>query len=263
MIDLQNLGVTFQANTPLETHALKTLDLKIKEEQWVVIIGSNGAGKSTLLNTISGEILPTQGKIFLDQEDISQWPPFKRAKSIARVFQNPLMGTCANLSIEENLSLSATRGLKRNLRPALNTALRQQLTDQICSLNLGLEHRLKDKMSTLSGGQRQAVSLFMATQRPMKVLLLDEHTAALDPKTSQFVLGLTQKLITEKKLTTLMVTHSMRQALDYGKRILMLDSGKIVLDLQENLAGLTTQDLLALFEDAKGGKLHDDRILLD
>lgn len=248
MIELKNISVTFNKDTPLQHLVFNQLNLKIENGQFVTVIGGNGAGKSTLLNLIAGDILCDQGQIILDDKDVTYVRPFERAKLISRVFQDPLLGTFADLSIEENLSLAYFRGKKRGLKPALNANLRKEFREHIAHIGIGLENRLQDKMGLLSGGQRQAVSLLMATLQPSKILLLDEHTAALDPKMEKLILELTQRLITEQKLTALMITHCMHQALDYGTRTLVMHQGKIVKDLQaESRFKLEPSELIPYF----------------
>jgi putative ABC transport system ATP-binding protein len=263
MIAVQGLGVTFARGTVLETRALADVDLAIPAGQFVTVIGSNGAGKSTLLNALTGDVRPDRGRIEIDGQDVTSWPAPARAKLIARVFQDPLAGSCEALSIEENLALAAARGRTRGLAPALNRQLRERLRARLARLGLGLDKRLSDRMGLLSGGQRQAVSLLMATLAPMKILLLDEHTAALDPKTGEFVLELTREIVAEQRLTTLMVTHSMRQALDCGTRTIMLHEGRICFDVAgERRAGLDVPDLVAMFAEVRGARLDDDSLLL-
>jgi putative ABC transport system ATP-binding protein len=263
MIEVEGLCVTFARRTVLETRALADVDLAVPAGQFVTVIGSNGAGKSTLLNALTGDVRPERGRIAVDGQDVTGWPAPARARLMARVFQDPLAGSCEALSIEENLALAAARGRVRGLRPALDRELRAGLRARLARLGLGLEHRLGDRMGLLSGGQRQAVSLLMATLAPMKVLLLDEHTAALDPKTADFVLELTREIVAEQRLTTLMVTHSMRQALDCGSRTIMLHEGRICFDVAgERRAGLDVPDLVALFAEMRGARLDDDSLLL-
>ena len=263
MIDIRDLKITFNPGTPLENQALRGIDLRIPQSQFVTVIGSNGAGKSTLLNALAGEFLSPQGSIQLDGREISQWPVEKRAPLIARVFQDPLMGTCEDLTIEENLALAQARTKTRGLGIAAKRQYRNRFRDKLKLLQLGLEERLDDKIGLLSGGQRQAVSLLMASLQPMKLLLLDEHTAALDPKTATFILELTQDIVTESNLTALMVTHSMSQALSVGDRTIMLHQGKLALDVHgDNRKGLTTQDLLDLFHKNYGA-VDDDALLLN
>ncbi len=263
MIQIDNLQVWFGRGTPLENHALRGISLEIPQGQFITVIGSNGAGKSTLLNALAGEITVSEGFIRIDGADITHLPPHKRALRVARVFQDPMAGTCENLTIEENLALAIRRGRTRSLRPALRKADIGLFRERLAGLNLGLENRLKDRMGLLSGGQRQAVSLLMATLVPSDVLLLDEHTAALDPKTAAFVIELTRRIVEEQKLTAMMVTHSMRQALDVGDRTLMLHGGQIAFDVSgEERAGLDVPDLLALFSRRQGEALSDDSLLL-
>lgn len=264
MIKLNNIHVTFGEGTPMETRAVKGVSLTINEGEFVTVIGSNGSGKSTLLNTLSGEVLPNSGSLVIDEIDVSRKNTSQRAHLIARVFQDPLAGSCENLSIEENMALAWNRGQSNGLGIALNHANRDIFKTQLKRLGLGLENRLKDKMGLLSGGQRQAISLLMSALRPAKILLLDEHTAALDPKTAAFVLDLTCQLINENKLTALMVTHSMQQALEVGTRTMMLHEGKIVFDVSaEERKNLTVTDLLELFKNNQQGvELSDDSLLL-
>lgn len=264
MIGIERLDVTFGRGTVLETRALRGIDLAIPAGQFVTVIGSNGAGKSTLLNVIIGAVRPETGRIEVDGQEVTGWPAAARAKLMARVFQDPMAGSCETLTIEENLALAAARGRRRGLRSALDDTVRTQLRDSLAQLGLGLENRLGDRMGLLSGGQRQAVSLLMATLAPMRILLLDEHTAALDPRIAEFVLDLTRRIVTEHGLTTLMVTHSMRQALACGSRTIMLHEGQICFDLEgEARAGLDVADLIALFAEVRGQKLDDDTLLLD
>jgi putative ABC transport system ATP-binding protein len=263
MIRLDNVAVTFGRGTPMETPALRGIDLAIPAGEFVTVIGSNGAGKSTVLNVLTGDAPVQQGRVTIDEQDVTGWSPPRRAGLVARVFQDPLAGSCADLSIEENLALAAARGARRGLALALDRKRREDFRSRLRRLGLGLENRLGDRMGLLSGGQRQAVSLLMATLQPMKILLLDEHTAALDPKTAEFVLQLTRQIVEGQKLTTLMVTHSMRQALDYGERTVMLHEGRIVFDVAGPARlGLDVPDLLALFAQQRGTAITDDTLLL-
>ncbi len=263
MIQVQDLHVCFGRATPLEVHALRGINMEIPQGQFVTVIGSNGAGKSTLLNAIAGEITPESGKIIIGKDDVTRWPTHKRAVSVARVFQDPKMGTCETLTLEENLALGLSRGLRRGLRPALKAGKVAQLKELVASLGLGLENRLQDKIGLLSGGQRQALSLLMATLRPIEILLLDEHTAALDPKTANYVLKLTAEIVEADQLTVMMVTHSMQQALSYGHRTLMLHEGQIIFDIDgPERASTSVADLLDLFERKRGEALADDALLL-
>ncbi|WP_392558269.1 ABC transporter ATP-binding protein [Orbus mooreae] len=263
MIKVEELQLTFNAGTPIENHVLRGLDLNIKQGEFVTIIGSNGAGKSSLLNVISGDLIADSGYVIIDNQDVSRLPAWQRAGMVARVFQDPMVGTCGNLTIEENLALAYNRGNKQSLKPALNRHLRELFKEKLTILDLGLENRLADMMGLLSGGQRQAVSLLMSTLQPSKILLLDEHTAALDPKTAKFVLELTAQIVEESKLTTMMVTHSMKQALEYGTRTVMLHQGKVVLDVSgETRQQMTVTDLLSMFEKTRGEEVTDDALLL-
>lgn len=248
MIELTHISVTFAKNTPLEHRVFNHLDLKIETGQFVTVIGGNGAGKSSLMNVISGDVPVDKGKILLDGNNVTSWLPHQRAKLISRVFQDPLLGSYGDLSIEENLSLAYSRGSKRRFKPALNKTLRENFRTILADIGIGLEKRLKDRMGQLSGGQRQAVSLLMATLLPAKILLLDEHTAALDPKMEKLILQLTQRLIDEHKLTALMITHCMQQALEYGTRTLVMHQGKIVKDLKgEARKELQPSELIPFF----------------
>ncbi len=264
MIRLEDIHVTFGAGTPLETRAVRGISLTINESEFVTVIGSNGSGKSTLLNVLSGEVFPSQGKILIGDQDVTSWTTAQRAKLIARVFQDPLAGSCENLSIEENMALAWYRGQPTGYGSALNSENRAVFKKQLTRLGLGLENRLRDKMGLLSGGQRQAISLLMSALQPAKIILLDEHTAALDPKTAAFVLDLTCQIIDESKLTSLMVTHSMQQALEVGTRTVMLHEGKIVFDVSgEERKGLKVADLLDLFKrNQQGEEISDDSLLL-
>ncbi|MEY3869553.1 MAG: ABC transporter ATP-binding protein [Microcoleaceae cyanobacterium] len=263
MIQIEDIQLTFNQGTPLETQALKGINLTIPTGEFVTVIGSNGAGKSTLLNVISGDIIPQKGRVCINDQNVTNWPSHQRAKLVARVFQNPLAGSCANLTVEENLALAYRRGMTRGLNPALNKSLRVEFQQRLASLDLGLEKRLRDRMGLLSGGQRQAISLLMSTLAPNQILLLDEHTAALDPKTSSYILNLTRQIVAERGLTTLMVTHSMRQALELGDRTLMLHEGRVIFDISgRDRQGLKVEDLLKLFEELNDDILADDALLL-
>lgn len=264
MITVKNLHVTFNPSTPLETKALRGVSIKIPKGQFVTVIGSNGAGKSTFLNALSGDTKTTKGEISIDTLKVTKWPAEKRAQHVSRVFQDPMVGTCENLTIQENLALAYKRDSKRGLGRAIKANEREVFREKLSLLKLGLENRLNDPMGRLSGGQRQAVCLLMATLRPMKILLLDEHTAALDPKTAEFVLELTDKFVNEDKLTTLMVTHSMRQALDHGERTIMLHEGKVVLDVAgKDREKMDVPDLLDMFHKTQHQELSDDSLLLE
>lgn len=258
MITLSHINLTFGANTIREKKALKDINLQINEGDFITVIGSNGAGKSTLLNTISGEYIPDGGQILIDDTNVTTIPAQGRAQDVARVFQDPLAGTCGDLTIIENMALAHHRGQSRGLRRAIKPTSIEFYKDALKKLGLGLELRLDTSMALLSGGQRQAVSLLMATLSPLKILLLDEHTSALDPKTASFVMDLTDKIVKEQNLTALMVTHSLQQALRYGNRTIMLHEGHIVRDIQgQDRKDMTTDDVMALFADGA-----DDKLLL-
>jgi len=260
MISLKNISVHFGAGTPAFRAALKDVSLSIQEGEFVTVIGSNGAGKSTLLNAVAGEVIPDSGHIWIDDEEVTQQGTNIRAKHVARVFQDPIAGTCSQLTIGENLALAFCRGKKRSLAGALSLSSRAYFQSILKPLNLGLENRLDTSMAMLSGGQRQAVSLLMATLSPLKILLLDEHTAALDPKTSRFVMDVTQRIIDEKRLTALMVTHSLAHALQYGTRTIMLHESQLIYDIMgEDRKKLTPQDLMQQF----GSSIDSDRLLLN
>ncbi len=263
MITLDNIQVIFGRGTPLQKQALSKIDLTIETGSFVTVIGSNGAGKSTLLGVLAGDVIPTAGKVTIGGADVTRKPTASRAGLVARVFQDPLAGSCGALTIEENLALAAARGKRRGLSAALGGGRRSMFRDRIASLNLGLENRMKDRMDLLSGGQRQAVSLVMATLSGSDVLLLDEHTAALDPGMAEFIMELTQQIVSERKLTTLMVTHSMRQALDFGTRTIMLHGGEIVLDVSgDSRKDLEVEDLIEMFRKIRGQTLDDDELLI-
>lgn len=263
MLSAQDLHMTFNAGTPIETRALRGMSLDIPTGQFVTVIGSNGAGKSTFLNAVSGEMGVDRGRIEIDGVEVTRAPVWERARHVARVFQDPMAGTCEDLTIEENMALAAQRGERRGFGRAVKPALREEFRAHLATLGLGLENRLGDRIGLLSGGQRQAVSLLMAALKPSRLLLLDEHTAALDPRTADFVLQLTVRIVAEHKLTTMMVTHSMRQALDVGERTVMLHQGRVVLDVSgEERKGLDVQHLLAMFERVRGEQIDDDALLL-
>lgn len=263
MLTATNLNLTFNPGTPIETPALQGLSVNLPTGQFVTVIGTNGAGKSTFLNAISGDLQVDSGSITIDATEVTNLPVWARAGLVARVFQDPMAGTCEDLTIEENLALAQARGQRRGLRRAVKAEQREYFQEQLSRLNLGLEKRLSDRIGLLSGGQRQAVSLLMASLQPSRILLLDEHTAALDPRTADFVLELTTKLVQEQQLTTLMVTHSMRQALAVGDRTLMLHQGKVVLDVAaQERQGLGITDLLRMFEEVRGEEVTDDSLLL-
>lgn len=263
MIELNNVFITFNRGTVIENPVLRGLSLKVEQGEFVSVIGSNGAGKSTMLNAISGDYAIDAGEIYINGQDVSRSTSWQRANLVARVFQDPMAGTCEALTIEENMALAYQRGKKRGLGFALKRQTRELFKEKLSLLGLGLENRLTDQMGRLSGGQRQAVSLLMASLQPSSILLLDEHTAALDPKTTDFVLELTNKIVREQKLTTLMITHSMRQALDYGDRTVMLHQGQVAFDVSgQERQKMDIPDLLALFAKSRNEQLSDDGVLL-
>ena len=263
MLDLKNIRKTFNAKTVNEKVALNGLNLHLDDSDFVTVIGGNGAGKSTMLNAIAGVWPIDQGSIVIDGMDISRLPEHRRAPLLGRVFQDPLTGTAATMQIEENLALAARRGEKRTLKANITRAERNQYRDQLAALGLGLEDRMTTKVGLLSGGQRQALTLLMATLKKPRLLLLDEHTAALDPRTAEKVLQLSEKIVTENKLMTLMVTHNMRDAIRYGNRLIMMNDGKILLDIAgEEKRHLTVGNLMATFFKACGEEFSNDRTLL-
>ena len=263
MLRAQSLEMTFNPGTPIENRVLRGLDLQIPTGQFVTVIGSNGAGKSTFLNAVSGDLIVDRGSIEIDGNDVTKKPAWQRSDLVARVFQDPMAGTCESLTIEENMALAWKRGEGRGFGFSLTRSLRELFREKLSILKLGLENRLADRVGLLSGGQRQAVSLLMASLKPSRILLLDEHTAALDPKTAAFVLELTSKIVEGAKLTAMMVTHSMRQALDYGARTVMLHEGRVILDVAgPERKSMSVEDLLHMFEKTRGEKLDDDKLLL-
>ena len=264
MISLQDITVTFNPRTPLAMRALNGLNLDIATGEFITVIGSNGAGKSTLLNIISGEQTPDRGCVIMANCDVTTWKTSRRAKLVGRVFQNPLAAYCTQLTIEANLALAAHRGRRRYLHFALTNPMRTHFREALAELGLGLENRLTDRMGLLSGGQRQAISLLMATlSSQLQILLLDEHTAALDPQTAKDILNLTNRLVRTHALTTLMVTHSLKQALSLGDRTVMLHQGRVIFDISgEVRSRLTVDDLLDEFERVRGEQLSDDELLL-
>lgn len=259
MIELKNIDLLFSQGTALEKHVLKNFSLIIEPGDFVTVIGSNGAGKSSLLNMIAGEYVPQKGKIRFDEKDVTFQKTPERASSVARVFQDPLKGTCGDLTLAENLKLAEDRGKFRGLSQALKSKNRQHYQDLLTQVGLGLEDRLDTQISLLSGGQRQAASLIMACLSPLKILLLDEHTSALDPKTAETIMMFTNRLIQEKKLTTLMVTHSLHQALAYGNRIIMMHDGQAIFDYRlPERSQLTVEDLLKKFGDV----MDNDKMIM-
>jgi putative tryptophan/tyrosine transport system ATP-binding protein len=258
MIRLQKIKKVFKKGTIDEKVALNGITLHVKAGDFVTVIGSNGAGKTTLLNLVAGTVPPDQGEIFIDHTSVTRLPEHKRAKYLGRIFQNPLMGTASSMSIEENLSMADLRGKPRRLRWGVTRSRREFYRQALRALDLGLENRLKDSVSLLSGGQRQSLTLLMATLSIPKLLLLDEHTAALDPKTAQRVIELTERIILENRLTTIMVTHNMHQAIRYGNRMIMLHEGRIQFDIEgKEKSALTVEEVVRKF----GAELKDEALL--
>ncbi len=263
MLEIQNLWKTFNAGTVNEKVALQGVDLTLRDGDFVTVIGSNGAGKSTMLNAVAGVFLVDQGAIRIDGRDVTALAEHRRAVDIGRVFQDPMMGTAATMQIVENLALAARRGKRRGLRSGITRQEKEEYREQLSRLELGLENRLTTRVGLLSGGQRQALTLLMATLRRPKLLLLDEHTAALDPSTAAKVLDITDKVVSENRLTTLMITHNMKDAIRHGNRLIMMNEGKIIFDIAgEEKARLTKADLLQKFADLSGEGLESDRLLL-
>ena len=261
MLDVKNISKTFNAGTVNEKAALNGLSLHLDEGDFVTVIGGNGAGKSTLLNAVAGVWPVDSGAIMIDGVDITRLPEHKRAKYIGRVFQDPMIGTAATMQIEENLALAARRGQRRGLGPGITREEQEEYKEQLKMLGLGLESRLTTKVGLLSGGQRQALTLLMASLKKPKLLLLDEHTAALDPKTAAKVLELSAKIVAEHNLTTLMITH--KDAIQYGNRLIMMHEGRVIYDVSgEEKKNLKVADLLLKFEQASGSELDNDRMLL-
>lgn len=262
MIKITNVTKIFNKGSVNEKKALDSVSFEVKKGDFVTIIGSNGAGKSTFLNAIAGNFFVDSGSIVIDDKDVTKLPQHKRAKFISRVYQDPLSGTAASMTIEENLIMALRRGEKRRLRWAISEKHRAFFRQELQKLSLGLENRLTTRVSLLSGGQRQALTLLMATLKEPKLLLLDEHTAALDPKTAEKVLQLTCDVTEETHITTLMITHNLDQALRVGNRTIMMDEGRIILDLKgPERKNVTINDLLQMFEKASGKHLHTDRLI--
>ena len=262
MLKIEHLRKTFNAGTINEKKVFTDLNLTVEDGDFVTIIGSNGAGKSTMLNAIAGSLLPDGGKITLNGEDITYMPDVKRAKYIGRVFQDPMMGTASNMWISENMALAYRRGDKHTLKWGVAKGKEKELfKEQLSRLGLGLEDRVETKVGLLSGGQRQAITLLMATIKKPEILLLDEHTGALDPKTAATVLDISDKIVRENNLTTLMVTHNMQNAIDYGNRLIMMHAGSVIFDVKgEEKKKLTVEDLLHKFSEV-GGSVSDAAIL--
>lgn len=263
MLKITNLHKVFNYGQINENYALKGIDLEVIKGDFITIIGSNGAGKSTLLNMVAGTYLPEIGNVEINELNVTRWPVHKRAFLVGRVFQDPLKGTAAEMTIEENLSLAVKRGQRRGLKMGLNKSRRDEFRQLLSMLELSLEERLEYPVKLLSGGQRQALTLLMATLGEPEILLLDEHTAALDPKTAIQIVDITKKIVEKNNLTVFMVTHDMKQALEMGNRTIMMDRGKVILDIKgEERANLTVPELLKKFTEKSGHELTDDKVLL-
>lgn len=262
MIRLEKINVVFGIGSPDENHVLKDLSLDINKGDFITIIGSNGAGKSTLFNVISGKYKVSSGNVYFNDKDITSLPEFKRANWVGRIFQDPLLGTAGNMSLEDNMVITSKKGF-RGLGISLNHQLRDKFKDELKQLDMELESRLKDNVGQLSGGQRQALTLLMTVLSRPEILLLDEHTAALDPRNAAKVLELTKQFIEDYHLTSMMVTHNMQQAIDFGNRLLMLDEGEIILDVAgEEKAGLTVESLVDRFHQIRKKGFQSDEALL-
>ena len=263
MLELKNVCKTFNPGTVNAKTALNGLNLTLHDGDFVTVIGGNGAGKSTMLNAIAGSFQIDSGSIIIDGTDITSLPEYKRAAFLGRVFQDPMMGTAPTMQIEENLALAARRGQRRGLKWGITKAERESYQEKLRSLDLGLEDRMSAKVGLLSGGQRQALTLLMAALQKPKLLLLDEHTAALDPRTAAKVLALSDRIVQEHNLTTLMITHNMKDAISHGNRLIMMDAGQVVVDISgEEKKKLTVPDLLAMFSRASGSDEANDKMLL-
>lgn len=263
MLDIVNVEKTFNPGTINEKKALNGIDLHLDDGDFVTVIGGNGAGKSTMLNMIAGVYPVDCGKIIVDGIDITRLPEHKRAKYLGRVFQDPMTGTAADMQIEENLALAARRGARRWLRPGITAKERKEYRELLKILGLGLENRLTAKVGLLSGGQRQALTLLMATLKKPKLLLLDEHTAALDPKTAKKVLDITEEIVAKESLMTIMITHNMADAIRVGNRLVMMHEGRIVVDVKgEEKKKLTIEQLFQMFEESSGSQLTSDKVIL-
>lgn len=263
MLEIRNVTKVFNPGTVNEKVALDNFSLTLDDGDFVTVIGGNGAGKSTMMNAIAGVWLVDSGQIIIDGEDVTKLSEHKRAKYLGRVFQDPMTGTAATMGIEENLALAKRRGRRRTLRPGISKKEREEFRELLKILGLGLEDRLTSKVGLLSGGQRQALTLLMATLQKPKLLLLDEHTAALDPKTAAKVLETTEYIVNKDKLTTLMITHNMKDAIAHGNRLIMLNDGKVILDIKgEEKKRLTVEDLLHKFGEASGEEFTSDKAIL-
>jgi putative ABC transport system ATP-binding protein len=262
MIELRNVGIVFNQGTVNENQAISDISLKVKEGDFITVIGSNGAGKSTLFNLIAGTHSPTGGAILAGGRDVTRDPEYKRARYIGRIFQNPLLGTASNMSLEDNMMITYKKGFKW-LKRSLNHRMRELFRSELVQLKMGLEERMKENLSMFSGGQRQALTLLMMVISRPDLILLDEHTAALDPKNAQIVLELTDKFIREYRLTAMMITHNMSHAIEYGNRLLMMDKGEIIFEAEgEEKRSLTVEKLIDKFHQIRHASFENDRTLL-
>jgi len=262
MIELKNVSMVFNPGTVNENQAISNIKLKVREGDFITVIGSNGAGKSTLFNLIAGTIAPTSGTLYMNGREISREPEYRRARYIGRIFQNPLLGTASNMSLEDNMMITYRKGFKW-LKRSLNKKMREFFRSQLVQLKMGLEERMKENLAMFSGGQRQALTLLMMVLSKPDLILLDEHTAALDPKNAQMVLELTHKFIEEYKLTSLMITHNMSHAIEFGNRLLMMDKGEIIFDVEgEAKRSLTVERLVEKFHEIRQQSFENDRTLL-
>lgn len=262
MIRLDNVSKVFHPGTPNENVAIRQVDLTVREGDFVTIIGSNGAGKTTLFNLVSGTMPVSAGRVFVNDVDVTKHPEHRRARSIGRIFQEPLLGTASNMMVADNMMICYRKGMK-GLRISLNAKMRAFFRDKLRDLEMGLEHRMDDNVGLLSGGQRQALTLLMMVLSEPQLVLLDEHTAALDPKNAQIVLDLTSRFITEYGLTSMMITHNMGQAIRYGNRLLMMDRGEIILDVcGDEKRNLTVEKLVEKFHEIRKAELENDELML-
>ncbi|KAA0893492.1 ABC transporter ATP-binding protein [Oryzomonas rubra] len=262
MIELKNVSMLFNPGTVNENLAISTINLKVKEGDFITVIGSNGAGKSTLFNLVAGTIIPSQGTILANDRDITREPEYRRARYIGRIFQNPLLGTASNMSLEDNMMITYRKGFKW-LKRSLNNKMREFFRAELVQLEMGLEDRMKENLAMFSGGQRQALTLLMMVLSKPELILLDEHTAALDPKNAEIVLELTNKFIREYNLTSMMITHNMSHAIEFGNRLLMMDKGEIIFDVEgEAKRELTVEKLIEKFHEIRHASFGDDKALL-
>ena len=262
MIELENISKTFNTGTHSEKTVIRDLNLTVDKDDFITVIGSNGAGKTTLFNLISGNLKPTKGSVVISGKDVTRDPEYKRAGYIGRIFQDPLLGTASNMTLEDNMMITAEKGFKW-LKISLNNRKRAYFREELKQLGMGLENRLKENVSLLSGGQRQALTLLMTVLSKPDIVLLDEHTAALDPRNAAMVMDLTERFIDSHRLTTLMITHNMQHAIDYGNRLLMMDGGEVIIDIShEEKKALTVKKLVAMFNDIRKKEVETDEVLL-